>query len=126
MRESALQTNVPLIPAPPENAPSTDVRFIGSENVIAIKGVVDISPPTGIAFVTNGRVTSTTVHVSFPLGAASTFPARSVAIDRKAYAPSEPAVNVPEVGCVVAGQSIQPEPALYCMVEARISVTPRS
>src|SRR2546428_7878792 len=83
-RESELHKNAPSIAGVIENAASTELRFMGSLNVTMIQGVRFVFDPTGRESVTNGAKTSTSVHVSFVAGAASTFPARSRAIERKA------------------------------------------
>src|SRR6266581_3497549 len=84
VRESAVQENAPLMSGVIENAAWTEARFIGSENVITIRGVVFVPDPRGAETTTNGRVVSTSVQVSFVGGAASTLPARSVASARNA------------------------------------------
>src|SRR5437773_11604044 len=89
--ESALQENTPLMSGVIVNPASTEAWFIGSLNVMTIVGVRFVPAPRGDVVMIVGRVTSTTVHVSFPTGAGSTFPARSVARDRNAYRwPSAP------------------------------------
>ncbi len=84
-RESTLQECAPFMSGVIENACSADARFIGSLNVTVMTGVVFVPAPRGELVMTPGRVTSTIVHVSFPAGAGSTFPARSRASDRNAY-----------------------------------------
>src|SRR5436309_11316128 len=74
-----------------ENAASAEARSIGSVNETLIVGDRPVPAPRGEPVTTEGRVTSTIVHVSFPTGAISTFPARSVEIVRYAYRwPSAP------------------------------------
>src|SRR2546425_43214 len=113
-RESELHRNAPSIAGVIENAASTELRFMGSLNVTMIQGVRFVFDPTGRESVTNGAKTSTSVHVSFVAGAASTFPARSRAIERNWYVwPSGP-VNDPEVVAAVAtSQSVQPAPLSF-------------
>ena len=61
----------------------------------------------------NGAIVSTIVQVSFPAGATSTLPARSVAIDRNAMGPWLPLLNVAEVAVVPTSQFVHPVPKLY-------------
>ena len=61
----------------------------------------------------NGAIVSTIVQVSFPAGATSTLPARSVAIERNAMAPWLPLLNVAEAAVVPMSQFVHPVPKLY-------------
>src|SRR5437879_6755066 len=81
-RESELQENAPFMSGVMLNAASAEARFIGSLNVTVIVGVRFVPAPRGDPMIAAGRVTSTVVHVSFPVGPGSTFPARSRASDR--------------------------------------------
>src|SRR5437867_2962203 len=97
-RESALHVNAPFMSGVIENACSAVARFIGSLNVTVITGVRFVPAPRGDAVITAGRVRSTIVHVSLPAGAGSTFPARSVPMERNSYVwPSWAPVYVPDV-----------------------------
>ena len=90
-RESERHVKTPFMSGVIENACSADVRSIGSLNVTVIDGVRFVPAPRGEPVTTEGRVRSSIVHVSFPPGAGSTFPARSTASERKAYrCPSVP------------------------------------
>src|SRR5256712_14057369 len=99
-RESELHKNAPSIAGVIENAASTELRFMGSMNGTMIEGVRFVFDPTGRESVTNGAKTSTSVHVSFVAGAASTFPARSRAIERKAQTWAPCPTNVAPVAVV--------------------------
>src|SRR2546422_376698 len=94
------------------NACWVEARFIGSVNVIEMTGVTFVPAPRGEPVITPGRVTSTIVHVSFPVPAPWTSPAQSVPIERSSYVwPSRAPVYVPDV--VVTGlvsQSVHTPP----------------
>src|SRR5207245_8273656 len=109
-----------------ENACSTEARSIPSVNVIRIHGVVFVSGPTGRTSVTDGGVMSIMVQVSFPAGAGSTLPARSVAIDRNATTPCPLAVNVPGVAAVPTSQFVHPAPTLDRMRYVARSTVPNA
>src|SRR2546428_6916479 len=121
-RESALHWKEPSAAGEIENACSTEARSIPSVNVIRIHGVVFVSGPTGRTSVTDGGVMSIMVQVSFPAGAGSTLPARSVAIDRNATTPCPPAVKVPVVAGVPTSPFVHPPPTSYWIVYVAMSL----
>src|SRR2546422_1603091 len=111
-----------------ENAASADARFMGSENVMMMRGVVFVPVPRGADDRTYGRVVSTVVQVSFVAGPLSTLPARSVAIERNANrCPSTPSPNEPVMAAVAIapGTPVHAPPlSLYCTVYVTMSVVP--